>query len=95
MNESKDKIYLKPWNFLDIEGKLAYGEGAQAWNILRLKKEILTEFPQLKEKRTPLSYNLAFVKTYDDLLDYIKKMEKENKPLPLLLWFYKTKEEID
>lgn len=89
---SSDKLYLRPWNLLDVEGKLAYNEGAQAWNTLRFKKEVLTEFPQLKEKRSKLFYGITFIKTYDDLINFIKKMQKENKPLPLLLWFYKLKE---
>jgi cell shape-determining protein MreC len=34
-------------------------------------------------------YKIDFIKDYEVLLNYIKKLKKENKPLPLLLWFYK------
>lgn len=73
---------------------MAFCEGAQAWVILRLKKELLAEFPQLKEKRSQFVYNITFVKDYENLLNFINKFKKENKPLPLLLWFCKLKEEI-
>lgn len=86
---SLDKIWLRPWNILNIEGNLAYSDTFHAWNILRFKKEILTEFPQLREKKSQLFYALSFVKTYEDLITYLNKLKKENKPLPLLLWFYK------
>ena len=86
-----NKIYLRPGKFINTWGKLAYGESSQAWNVLRLKKEILTEFPQLKEKVSQLFYNIMFIKDYKVLINHLLKMEKDNMPLPLLVWFFKGK----
>jgi len=50
-----NKRTLIPRTLIDIEGKLIYNEGFQAWNTIRLKKEIFSEFPELKEKRSKFS----------------------------------------
>lgn len=89
MVSSKEKVWLRPWNLIKVDGRLAYNEGFQAWNTIRLKQQIIAEFPQLKEKRTPFFYNINFVKTYNDLIGLVNKLKKEKKPIPLLLWFYK------
>lgn len=89
---SEDKIYLKPWELLNVEGKLSYNDGSRAWSVLRFKKEIITEFPQLKERRSKLFYNVVLTRNYDALLSFIKNMKNENKPLPLLVQFYKLKD---
>ena len=93
--KDENKFFLNPLNILNLEGNLIYKEGDQAWSILRLRKEILTEFPQLKEKRSKLCYCINFIKDYDSLIDLVKKMKEEKKPLPLLLWFYKVKNQIE
>ena len=79
---------LSPKTIIDIEGKLAYAEGFQSWNILRLKKEIINEFPALKEKRSEFSYKLMFCRSYEDLLKLVKKLKGE-EVMPLLLWMYR------
>ena len=66
-----------------------YNEGAGAWSIIRLKKEILHEYPQLKEKRGDFGYELAVYTTYKEIMAVLKGMEKESKPIPLLLRFYR------
>lgn len=76
---------LCPRNVIDISGKMAYGEGFQSWNLLRLKKEIVNEFPPLKEKRSKFVYRLMFHRTYDELLKSIKEL-KEEDVMPMLLW---------
>ena len=60
-----EKRTLTPRRIIDVEGKLAYAEGFQSWNLLRLKKEIVNEFPQLKEKRSAFSYRLAFFRSFE------------------------------
>ncbi len=74
---------------LEIKGKISYNEGAQAWNIIRFKKELLQEFPQLKEKRSQISYKMLIFQTYKDLEKAIKDV-KEQDAFPILLFFYKT-----
>lgn len=76
---------------LDIKGRIAYTEGHQAWNLIRLKKEIINEFPQLKEKRSSFSYKLLFYHNYSQLEKAIRKMKRNNDALPILLWMVREK----
>lgn len=81
---------LTPRSIINILGKLSYSEGAGAWSILRLKKEIIKEFPQLKEKRSKFSYKMKYFRNFYDLENAIKQMKKDKSSvLPLLVWFYK------
>jgi len=79
---------LAPKRIIDVEGKLAYAEGFQSWNILRLKKEIVNEFPALKEKRSEFSYKLMFFRTFEDFSNTIKELKNE-EVMPMVLWLYK------
>jgi len=71
-----------------VEGKLAYAEGFQSWNLLRLKKEIVNEFPQLKEKRSAFSYKLAFFRSFEDFVSETKKLKNE-EVMPMMLWLFR------
>jgi hypothetical protein len=82
------KQSLIPRTKIKSEGKIAYSESFQAWNTIKLKKELFTEFPQLQEKRSKFSYQLTFCRSYEELLASIKSLEK-NSVMPLLMWIYK------
>lgn len=82
------KKTLSPKSLIDIEGNVAYAEGFQAWNLIRLKKEIIDEFPQLREKRSRFTYQMIFHRTYKELLKTIKKL-KNNDVMPMLMFLYK------
>ena len=85
--KSSNVVFLTPSHeTLDIKGKLLYSEGSQAWNIIRLKKEILREFPQLKEKRSKFSYKMIVPKSYSDVKVVIENFEGL-KVIPILLLF--------
>jgi len=58
---------LIPRKVIEIEGKVHYSESFQAWNTLMLKKELFSEFPQLKEKRSKFSYKLAYCRDSKEL----------------------------
>ena len=60
-----------------MEGKLAYAEGFQSWNVIRLKKELFAEFPELKEKRSACLYRLAFFRSFKDLTNVVQKLKNE------------------
>ena len=79
---------LIPRKIIDSIGKLHYNESFQAWNLLRLKKEIVDEFPALKEKRSEFSYKLMFCRSFEDLLKLVKKLKGE-EVMPLLLWLFR------
>lgn len=74
---------------LNIRGKISYRETEQAWNIIKLKKELLNEFSALKEKRSSFSYQMLFYRTYDELEMLVRKMKREKSPLPLILFLQK------
>lgn len=79
---------LIPRTIIDSEGKIYYSESFQAWNTIKLKKELFSEFPQLKEKRSKFLYKLNYFRKVEELQLQLKNIIKENG-IPLLLWFYK------
>jgi len=68
-----------------IIGKLMYSESDQAWNTIRLRKEILQRFPQLKEKREAFRYKMNIYHDFEHLLDEIKNMKEKSDIVPILL----------
>ncbi len=81
---------LEPRKTIDIDGKVAYSEGFQAWNTIQLKKELFSEFPQLKEKRSKFSYRIMLSRDHDSFMD-IAKSQKDENAMPIMLWIYKDK----
>jgi hypothetical protein len=81
---------LSPRKVLEVEGKIAYGEGFQSWNVIRLKKEFIDEFPQLKEKRSAFAYKLKYFRDLKELEKSIKNLNN-NEGAPVLMWLYKEK----
>ena len=80
-------LILRPWNdVLDVKGKVSYHYGWRAWNTIRLRKEFIKEFPQLTERKRPISYRMVFYKTADELEKQIKKIKENKEALPILLW---------
>jgi hypothetical protein len=67
MEENKT---LVPRKVIESEGQIHYSESFQAWNTIKIKKDLLLEFPQLKEKRAKFSYKLAYCRD-------IKEIEQE------------------
>lgn len=82
------KKTLTPRNTIISEGKVAYSEGFQAWNTIRLKKELFNEFPELKEKRSQFFYELIYSRTFEDLEKVLKEMKKIGS-LPVLMFLSK------
>jgi uncharacterized protein Yka (UPF0111/DUF47 family) len=73
---------------LRVKGELSYSEGNQAWNVIRLKKDLLKEFPQLKEKRKKFSYKIIMHRSFRELKKEINDLEKEGDAIPIFLFFY-------
>ena len=82
------KRTLSPRSIIDLEGNIAYAEGFQAWNLIRLKKEIIDEFPQLREKRSKFKYRIVFHRTYEELLKAVKRL-KSDEVMPMLMFLYR------
>ena len=52
-----------------------------------IKKELFTEFPELKEKRSKFSYQLIYHRDPKELQKTIQKMIKEGKEIMPILMF--------
>ena len=86
---------LKPVNeALIIQSRIWYNQNDGAWSIIRLKKNIIDEFPVLKEKRSKFFYKIVHHKTYEDLEKNIRKIKKNKEPVPILFSLFKEKERI-
>ncbi len=88
------KSYLRPYrkNKQAIQGKLCYNESVRAWNVLRLKKELLEEFTDLKDKTTRFTYEMLLFYDYERLQKHLDSLKEQGEAPPLLFWF--KKEEI-
>jgi len=62
---------------VDSEGKIVYSESAQAWNVIKLKKKLFEEFPELKEKISQFSYKLKFFRDELELENAYKKFKEK------------------
>ena len=82
-------MILTPWTgILSIEGRISYGESSHSWNTIRFTKEIVDEFPVLRDRKAKVSYKLEQLRTIENLNKRVKEIEKENKGVPLLLYIY-------
>ena len=81
------KILKPKHDTLNVCGALSYSEGQRAWNLIRLKHDLLREFPQLKERREKFEYKLVMHRSFEDLKKAIKEIEKDKKVIPMLLFF--------
>ena len=91
--ENEIKFITPKKDSLKINGDLSYGEGQRAWSVLRIKKEILSEFSQLKKRRENFGYQMLFCRESKDFEKEVRKLKKEGKVLPILLWFYQKESE--
>jgi len=90
MANTQTKKTLVPRTKISSEGKVHYSESFQAWNTLKLKKELFSEFPQLQEKRSKFSYKLIHHRDPKEMEKEIGSMIKEGREvMPLLLFLYK------
>ena len=78
---------------VEVKGKVYYDESSQSWSIVRLKREIMQQMPRLKERRARFSYKMINHFTYEELIEFIQEMKKEEKPLPMLMFFYEVKKD--
>jgi len=88
-----EKKTLAPREIVNIKGKLLYNESKQAWSNLKFKRELINEFPQLKEKRSAFSYEIMLCKSQEEIENTIQKFLKKGEAVPLLLWLYKDSKE--
>lgn len=82
--------YLKPREEpIEIGGNMLYSDNQRAWSLIRLKKEIILQFPGLRRKLNKPSYKVMFCKEFKQLEKEIEKAKKDIGIPPLLVWFVK------
>jgi hypothetical protein len=83
------KKTISPRKIVKVNGILSYDEALQAWSILRLRKDLINEFNQLKEKRSKFSYELLFYRSYEEFEKAMKDLVKKEEVLPILMFLKK------
>jgi len=92
MQKTSDGLVLRPWyDKLEVKGIISYDNNARSWNTIRVRKEVITQFPQLKEKRSKFGYKMVFYKSYEELKKAVEKIIENKEPLPLFLYFIQEK----
>ena len=87
MNKENTK-YLKPTSEpIELEGQMTYNIDRRAWSDIRLKKEVISQFPQLRERNKKFGYSLMVCKEFKELEKQVKKIKIEKGVTPLLIWF--------
>jgi hypothetical protein len=77
---------------IDTEGNLYYDERNRAFSIVRLKSDLVNEFPQLKEKQSKFSYKILYYRNIEEFEKVIKELKnKKSENLPVLMWFFEEK----
>ena len=76
---------------ISAKGKLYYSESFSSWNSLRFRKEILDEFPQLKEKVSKFTYKMVLYTDYLEFYKEINKLKRNRETIPILMWIEKEK----
>lgn len=82
----KEEILAPIVEATKINGKLFYSEGDQSWSLLRLKKDLFKDFPQLKERKSSFGYKMIISKTPEELKKMVSEVEKTGA-IPILLYF--------
>ena len=67
---------ILPKTIIKSKGRIYYKESSQAWCFLRLRKEIIDEFNQLREKYSKFSYDAVYYRTYEELENALKRIKK-------------------
>lgn len=93
LSEDDGVMLLSPMrDLVEITGPMTYNESAQAWNIIRLRKDILHEFPELKDKRALFNYKLIIPRNPQAIKKLMEETSKSQNVFPILLSFSKVKE---
>jgi hypothetical protein len=91
--KNKEVPILPRRDAVKIKGNLLYNESAQAWSIIRLKKEVLNEFPELKDKRGNFQYTMVIPHAGQEIDQQFLENIKSQKVVPIFLSFSKIKDE--
>jgi hypothetical protein len=75
-----------------VDGVISYSESCRARNVIRLKKEIVKEFSDLKDRNKAINYKLEYHRNKAKLNRRIKEITENGEGMPFLLFIYSEKE---
>lgn len=78
-------------NAINIRGKILYSQGDRSWNLIRIREDILDEFPQLREKQAKFSYRMILHKSYSDFEKAVRELKKNEEAIPIMLFLCREK----
>lgn len=85
--QKNDKLLLPLQDALTIRGKIIYYENAQAHSLIRLTRDVLSQYPQLREKQSSFSYIMKVPRTREEVKRQLKEIEKNPSKFPIFLFF--------
>ena len=71
-----------------VDGAVIYNEARRCNNIIKLKKKMIREFPDLIHSKF-IDYIAELWKSYDDLEERIFEIKEKKQGIPILLFLYK------
>ncbi|MEK6927518.1 MAG: hypothetical protein AABX11_03735 [Nanoarchaeota archaeon] len=76
-----------------IKGNILYQESAQAWNTIKIRKEIINYFySKLKDKRGKFGYTMIVPRSLEETKKEFEEIEKNTQKIPILLYLEEFKE---
>jgi hypothetical protein len=86
-------MILQPYKQVIVSsGCLKYDSTLHAWNTIRLKREFVNEFQELKNRSFKTRYTALIFHSYELLEREIADIVHKKKPIPVLIYF---QQEID
>ena len=78
---------LEPINeAVEIKGSLFYDYHSRACSIIRLKKDLINKFPQLKDRMAKIKYELLLQPNFQELIQNIEKLKENGEPVPIMMF---------
>ena len=85
--EKKERSFLAPLQEIPkVRGKIFYHENARAHSVIRLTKELLCHYPQLREKNSAFSYLMIVPRSMDEVKAQLKELKKNPEKVPIILF---------
>ena len=73
---------------LVVDGIISYSEANRARTVIRLKKEVVHEFEDLKSKDKSICYKLEYHRNFDKLKERVSELNNNEDGIPFLLFIY-------
>ena len=68
-------------------GNMVYCDNLRSWKTIKFKREFVSEFPQLQNKRLKTKYLAVVFHSYNLFEKEVSDIITKKKPLPVMLFF--------